>query len=482
MKPTQNTPKRAILLVRISDDKAEDARGVGRQEADGRALADRLGWTIAEVITENDTSAFKRRKVMLPDGSTALRTVRPGFRNALDKLSSGARDGLIADDLDRVARDPRDLEDLIDVVEQRHIPAIATTGSMRLDNDAGITMARVMVAIANKSSRDTRRRVARKHQELAEEGKPGGGGFRGYGFTRNGMEVIPAEAKVIRWMAERILDPVEPWALNRIAADLERRGVPSATGAKWSGRSVRSIVTKPSVAGLRAHKGEVVGPAVWSAILERDVWEAVCATLAGRAGSTDLTLKRWLTGALWCPLCRHSLTGWQGNHGPRYWCATPVGGCGKIAIKADRAEAEVARRVLDLLTKPNVLQRLTAIATTSVTEDVRRELAEDEAQLKQLAGMWARKELTFAEYREARAIIEDRVKESRTLVQSSAPRVLRSLLAGDVRKGWERLTPAGKREVVLTLLPDGYEVGPHDRSRGNAFDPGRLTPRAALAA
>ncbi|MFC8896499.1 recombinase family protein [Streptomyces cinereoruber] len=467
------------MLVRISDDKAEEARGVGRQEADGRKKAAELGWTIAEVITENDTSAFKRRRVVLPDGSTALRTVRPGFRDALDKLASGVRDGLIADDLDRVARDPRDLEDLIDVVEQRNVPAIATTGSMKLDDDAGVTMARIMCSIANKSSRDTRRRVARKHQELAEEGKPGGGGFRGYGYSRSGMEVIPEEAEAIRFMAERILDPVEPWALNRIAADLERRGVPTATGAKWSGRSVRSIVTKPSVAGLRAHKGEVVGEAVWSAILDRDVWEQVCAALAERAGTTDVSLKRWLTGALRCGLSGDMLAGWQGNHGPRYWCATPQGGCGRIAIQADRAEREVSAQVLDLLTKPRVLERLTALTTTNVTQDVRRELAEDEAQLKQLAGMWARKELTFAEYREARAIIETRVKESRALVHASAPRVLRTLLAGDVRKGWEGLTPAGKRDVVLTLLPNGYTVGPHDRSKGNAFDPGRLKPRAA---
>src|SRR3954463_5738500 len=112
-------PTRAVLLVRISDDKAGDAGGVGRQEEDGRALADRLGWNIAEVVIENDTSAYKRRKVRLPDGSTALRTLRPGFRSILDKLASGECDGLLAYDLDRTARDPRDLEDLIDIVESK---------------------------------------------------------------------------------------------------------------------------------------------------------------------------------------------------------------------------------------------------------------------------------------------------------------------------------------------------------------------------
>ncbi|MBA3311299.1 MAG: recombinase family protein, partial [Nocardioidaceae bacterium] len=109
-------PTRAAILVRISDDRAGEAAGVGRQEKDARALADRLGWQVGEVIIENDVSAYKRRTVTLPDGSAALRVVRPGFRRLLELLALGQVDGLIAYDLDRVARDPRDLEDLIDVV------------------------------------------------------------------------------------------------------------------------------------------------------------------------------------------------------------------------------------------------------------------------------------------------------------------------------------------------------------------------------
>lgn len=484
-------PRAAILLVRISDDKAGDAAGVGRQEDDGRTLADRLGWTIAEVIVENDTSAYKRRKVRLPDGTTALRTVRPGFRSALDKLASGERDGLLAWDLDRTARDPRDLEDLIDIVESRtpRIPVTSVTGSLRLDTDGDITMARVLVAVANKSSRDTARRVARKHEALAAEGKPGGGGFRGYGYAAEGHEVIEDEAKVLREIGARILGDWDGWtdeqrgridpelgeSLHSIAEDLNRREVPTATGVPWSGRSVGSVVSKASVAGLRSHKGEVVGPAVWDAIIPKDRWEEICLRLAQRAGTTDLTLQRWLNGVLRCSKCGRMLEGSHGNGGPRYWCATPRGGCGKIAVKASFVEDEIERQVLDLLSRPKILHRLQRVATTEVSEAARQELAEDEEQLKELARMWAKREITFAEYREARSLIDERVKASRALVVSATPRILRGLLAGDVRAGWERLTPADKREVILALIP-GYDVMPHDRSHGNKFNPDRLVP------
>ncbi|MEU0343178.1 recombinase family protein [Streptomyces bobili] len=501
------TPQRAVLLLRISYRKPEDdedqaneaarrrrefSKGIGRQEEDGRALAERLGWTVVKVIPEDDTSAFKRRKIKLPDGSTALRTVRPGFRAALDGLASGEYDGLIADDLDRVARDPRDLEDLIDVVEscRPRIPVESVTGSLRLANDADITVARIMCAVANKSSRDTARRVTRKHEELAAEGKPPGGGYRGYGFTAAGHEPIEEEAKILREIAARILGDWDGWtdeerdkilpevgeSLNSIAADLDQRQVPTVTGARWRDRSVRSVVSKPSVAGLREYKGEIVGKAVWDAIVPEERWEQVCARLAGRNRAVDLTLQRWLTGVLRCSKCKGMLVGWSGNNGKRYWCPPSQGGCGKIAVKASFAEGEIERQVLGLLGQPMVLQRLRTVADTEVTDEARTELADDEAQLKLMAGMFARREITFPEFQEGRRIIEARIKESRALLVSRAPRVLRRLLAADdVAVGWSELRPADMREVILALVP-GYEVLPHDRSMGNKFDPGRLVP------
>lgn len=468
------TPSRAAILVRISDDKAGDAKGVGRQEDDCRSLAQRLGWTVAQVVIENDTSAYKRKRIKLPDGTSVLRTVRPRFRYVLDGLASGEFDGLIAYDLDRVARDLRDLEDLVDVVQSSHphIPVESVSGSLRLANTSDVAMARVMTVLANKSSSDTGRRVARKHEELAAAGKPGGGGFRGYGYDVRNLEVIPEEAEIVREIARRVLADE---SLNAIAADLQARGVPTVTGTAWNSRSVKSVVTKPRVAGLRAHRGDVVAEAVWPPILDRDQWEDVCARLAGRVRNVDLTLQRWLTGVLVCSKCERPMPGWQGNGGQRYWCATPRGGCGKTAIKAEPVEAEIERQVLELLTEPEILAQLRQAATTEVTKDARRSLAEDEQQLKELAGMWARKEMTLAEYREARSIVEARVKDSRALITSRAPQVLRRLLAGDVREGWTSLTPADKRETVLALVP-GWRVLPHDRSRGNKFDPGRLVP------
>ena len=195
----ESAPRQAIRLTRISDARDDDTKGVDAQGRDCDGRAERIGWTIGPAAThhivENDTSAFKRKKILLPDGRRELRTVRPGFRQALAMLADGRADGLIAYDLDRAVRDPRDLEDLIDVVESKvsRIAVESVTGSLRLANDADVTMARVMVAVANKASRDTARRVARARQRQAEGGQ-WGGGKRPFGFEPDGVTVNPVEA------------------------------------------------------------------------------------------------------------------------------------------------------------------------------------------------------------------------------------------------------------------------------------------------
>ncbi|MFD8559115.1 recombinase family protein [Streptosporangium canum] len=473
-------PTRAALLLRISDDKAGDAAGVGRQEKDGRKRAVVLSWQVGpddtHVIVENSISAFKRRKITLPDGTTALRTVRPGFRRALDMLASGEADGLLVYDLDRLARDPRDLEDLIDVVEAKRVPVTDISGGLDLSTDAGITQARVLVAFANKSSRDTARRVTRKHEELAEQGKPGGGGIRPFGYGKKRTEVVEDEAAEIRWMAARVL---EGWSLYAVADGLNARGIKPVRSEKWNTASIKSVLKSPRVAGLRVHRGKVTGTATWPAIIDRDTWEAVCAKLAERATGSRNELTRWLNGVLRCSLCGHELQGTSGSPklkvGPRYWCSTPNGGCGKIAINALQSEAEIERQIIEYLTSPDVITRLRASTASDNVEQARKQLADDEAELKQLARMWAQKELTLGEYSEARKIFVARIEEARLFVTASAPKILRAILAGDVAENWADLSPAQKREVVLSILP-GYTVLPHDKTKPRRFDPTRLQP------
>src|SRR5690348_12215243 len=122
--------RNADLYLRLSDLRTEEQ--LDGREAKLRAEAARLGWTVNRIVVENDlsangkASAFKRvpvkdrhgNVVRDPETEAVIRRVyRPGFKSVIADLASGRATAFLAEDLDRIARDPLDLEDLITAVE-----------------------------------------------------------------------------------------------------------------------------------------------------------------------------------------------------------------------------------------------------------------------------------------------------------------------------------------------------------------------------
>ena len=70
-------PRLAGIYSRISSDCRGEAAGVARQEEDCRTLADKLCWTVVEVLQDNDISAYQRKNP------------RPAYQ----RLLAGLRDG-----------------------------------------------------------------------------------------------------------------------------------------------------------------------------------------------------------------------------------------------------------------------------------------------------------------------------------------------------------------------------------------------------
>jgi site-specific DNA recombinase len=102
----------------------------------------------SQVRVDNDVSAYKTK------------VVRPKFEALLDDLKLGLVDGVVVYDLDRFARQPVDLERAIRIFDDRPGLVFATVQSdIDLSTSDGRTVARVMVAFANKTSMDTSRRI-----------------------------------------------------------------------------------------------------------------------------------------------------------------------------------------------------------------------------------------------------------------------------------------------------------------------------------
>ena len=460
-------PTAAAIYARISSDPDGTALGVGRQIEDCRAFAERRGWPVADVYEDNDTSAYSGKK-------------RPEYERMLEDLAAGIRDAVIVYHLDRLHRHPREQEHFLDLCDRVGVRALAcVTGEIDLGTHDGRFQARILGAVARKESDDKSRRLTRKHLELANAGKVSGGGTRPYGYEKDRLTVIGAEAAVIKEMAERLLAGD---SLRSIAADLNERRIPTVTGAEWTTHSVRQLLYSARISGQREHHGEIMGKATWPAIVNAAQTTRIRALLNDPDRRTNRVARKYLlAGLLRCGTCGATLVSRPRTDGRgRYVCTRDPGrdGCGGTFILADEVDAFIADAVVHRLDT----QRLAASirrrnADDPAVAEVIRALDNDREQLDELAATFGRKEITNREWLAARAPIHERIKAANgTLNRGQRTTALAGIFdhPDGVAGAYEAL-PLARQQAVIKAVLNHAQIGPAVRGR-NRFDTGRISP------
>jgi len=441
--------------------------GVARQIEDCERLAERKGWRVVEQYVDDDVSAWSGRK-------------RPQYVRSLEDLEAGTIDGLLVYDLDRLHRQPSELESFIELCGRLRLTNVASvSGDIDLTTADGQFQARILGAVAKKESDDKSRRIRRKHAEIAAKGKVSGGGSRPYGYEADKLTVRPAEAAVVADCAKRLLAG-EP--LRSIARDLNERAVPSASGGLWSPQSLRRMLASPRVSGQRAHHGEIVANAEWPALISVEDGAAIRALLANPERRTNKTARRYLLGGiLACSHCGERLVARPRAGGQRrYACAKGPGfsGCGKTYINADQVEAFVMEAALHRLDSPE-LQRSQERRQREAPDAQRwwKEAEQAQAQLDELAAAYGQRQFSMQEWMAARKPIEQRLTAARKqLAKVSRTNVLDDYLGNSekLRAEWDALDLSQQHALVATVV-DSVVVGP-GRQGYNRFDESRLTP------
>lgn len=459
----------AAVYCRISSDREGEAAGVARQEQDARSLADRKGWNVGPVFVDNDVSASRK------GGKVAH---RPGFEALREAVERRQVQAVVGWDLDRMFRDPLEQEQFLLLCEQVGLHHIATIADdLDVSSGYGVMVARIKAAVAAEEARKIGQRVRRKHLELAEAGRPSGGGTRPFGYTSDRLHVVESEAALIREAVARLAAGER---LRAVCADWNARGVSTVTGAPWTPFVLRRLVCSARVAGWREHRGVWVAPAVWPAIVDRDEVELVRQRLLDPSRRVNGNPTRYLlTGLVRCGLCEARLVARPRDDKRRcYVCARGPGfkGCGKIRALSDPLEAHVVDEVLAYLDAPAFAR---AFAATKERDDelasATAEVAAARAKQEALAGQWARDEITDDEWRAARAGVDERLRAAESRVAAVRPRSALELVGrGEaLRRDWEAMTFAEQRAVLESVPGLAIVVGPA-RKGLNRFDPGRV--------
>ena len=238
-----------ILLARESTLRE---RQLDHQLTDLRARVATIGGMVDREIPENAVSAFKRKRVQLPDGTFGFRVVRPEWEKILTALRRGECNALMVPDIHRATRDPRTLEDLIDAVELYGLYVASLTGNIDLTTDAGISAARGLVNQRNQESRNTSRRVANGQWHAALKGGNHGGKNRPYGWRKDRIHLSKREAGHIRQEIPRILagSGRSRWRANEMNAGFPRS--PEAHGKRQQSRISSPGRVSPGMWCIRA--------------------------------------------------------------------------------------------------------------------------------------------------------------------------------------------------------------------------------------
>lgn len=279
--------KRAAVYLRISLDRSGEEAAVERQLEDCQAIIAQRGWAQAgEPYVDNSVSASKRD------------VRRPEYDRMVTDYEAGAFEAIVCYDLDRLTRQPRQLEDWIDAAEERGLVIVTANGEADLSTDGGRMFARVKAAVARSEIERKGARHRRANQQRTEAGRPHGGRRR-YGYELDGVTPREDEAAIVRRCFAEVAGGA---SLRSVVAGLLRDEVPPGTGKGWGGSRVRYMLLNPTYGGF-VHSGGVAVPSDRvTALVDPALAEEVRAILLdeGRRSSPGPGRRHLCSGLLQC--------------------------------------------------------------------------------------------------------------------------------------------------------------------------------------
>ncbi|WP_432086223.1 recombinase family protein [Streptomyces sp. bgisy095] len=492
-----------ISYARISADRWEgDSVGVARQHRNNARSAEALGCAVVLHYEDNNLSAAKES------------VARPAFRHMCQDIVHGHEretgipvQGCVSVERERVYRLPRDFTAFRDALT-------LADGGIFVEGDVVLTLTEDDTPATGRGEVDrTRARTARSRADRAEEGRVCAGPrrFGWLGASPDPRRTGNQHRNEQEW--PHLLSMIKARAAGTswrvIAADLNRRGVRTAGGGRWSEQGVRGLVTHPAWWGGRILGGALVRdpttgePVIgrWDHVDEaRDgvgygTWNGIMAGvraararrgLGGSGGAAPVAAapRTYLfSGVLRCgrlndlgEVCRSRLhgngaTGRNAKYGDYYRCGDP--NCRGVGRRVAPVDAFLEGLVLDRL-DGYVTDRVPGPAAwrgEGKLTGLRRSRHEIESSVAAGEAAWGDvRELLVRLGRNIESLEEER-REHREAWEKE------NLLRGWSRAAWSSMPVREKREVIARVLTSVLVLPVPDGVSDKApFDPGLLRP------
>ncbi|MFE0773878.1 recombinase family protein [Streptomyces sp. NPDC058861] len=470
--------RRAVKAGLLTPEEAaeEERKGVLRQREDIETLS---GGAPIKWYEDNNLSAFKRN------------VRRPDFEKMVRDLKANRISGILAYDIDRVYRQPRDLERVIDIYETSKEPLIFKTLSGQnydLTTSDGRFSARLFVNIANKSSEDTKRRLIRANVSKAKKGKSNAMGLTFGWLASDPSKLDPIAAPFRRKAVEKHL------AGDRIATIMkwlaDENVFNTATGKHFTWGGTKAMIFAPRNWGIRTYNEEIIYDddneivmGDWEPLFPTlDTWHMVQALKVSNSSPTtsgESNVSYLLTAIARCGRCGGGLKGkpqWKkGARTPdyNYNCNKQrPEHCGALAINGPKLDSLIQDLVWAQVLRASQQKQVPQADKPWAGAD---ELKEVEEQIAELQGLWKEKKIRAASY--VMALDDLNARKNELLADKayhSVPAGTRSITEELLTNGWENLSIERQRSIIRKVLR-AVIIHPA-KSRGGRFDPARVEP------
>ena len=346
------------------------------QWADNRQTIERHGGVLGREFSDG-LSAWKKN------------VRRKDFEELLERAGKGLSQGIAVWHTDRLFRQPRDLERLIDLAD-KGFRVVSSHGERDLSDPDDRFILRIEVAQAAKSSDDSSRRIKRRFAFYREQGRLTGG-RPGFGFPRKDPDWEPAPGQgeddrpqvsarriarertaLRRGVREIVATAKDPSGANQSkAARLwNDQGLYTINGEEWTGLTVRATLLRPALAGRIEYEDVLVGRLPGRPIVDESTWLRLRAMFEGRRKGAAPGRQYLAPGLIRCGLCHAKLGGRRkqrkgGGVVLVYWCNKQRKGCGKVQAQMAHVNDELRAMVIARLSDPRYAQAITAARARS---------------------------------------------------------------------------------------------------------------------
>lgn len=473
MAATRAPQRNGVIYGRQSKTK-DGSASIAVQTAACRKVAKQFKVNVVtEIIEPPSTSAFKGR------GRT-----RPRFPELLELVRSGTVEVVIVYMTDRLSRGGgpgwAPLWDAVEeCVEETGVERdldrfVLTPDGYKSEFELGIR-----ATMDREESKKTSERLLDMKERHATEGRVGGGGRRPFGYEDDKVTIRESEAEVLREIVDRYLAGEGCRALARWLNDA---GHKSAMGKLWTGGVVLNTIKNPRIAGLRVHRGAVLGDASWPGVIDRPTWDRLAARVAenARGPGQPKTSKYLLQQVVTCSRCGGRMAGAPTEGKPRYRCQAAPGkvNCGSTTILASAVDNLVTDMLLFRLDSPVVADALAGRTRPAAAddEDLSGQILTLEARIDEASKMFADGEIDRKDLVTIRRRVEDELlKLRRRIARTEQVVTIENFLKDgpDLATMWADL-PQGRKQQIIRAVIDRVLIHPAKTRGSKTVDLGRI--------